>query len=90
MEKKREAEVTDQNQASLWGKRTWEKHSNQQRLVDSIVEEPFIGFMGFFKMNFCLDGAFRAALRFPKCSSDINLFSLTALLWHTLLSAQYD
>ena len=48
MEKKREAEVVDQNQASLWGKRTWEKHSNQQRLVDSIVEERLIGFMGFF------------------------------------------
>ena len=65
MEKKREAEVTDQNQASRWGKRTqWEKHSNQQRLVDSIVEEPFIAFIGFFEMNFCLDGAFRGALSF--------------------------
>ena len=48
MEKKRGAEVVDQNQPSRWEKRTWEKHSNQQRLVDSIVEEPFNGFMGFF------------------------------------------
>lgn len=48
MEKSREAEVVDQNQASRWGKRT-ENHSHKRRLVDSIVEEPFIGFIGFFE-----------------------------------------
>lgn len=67
MEKNKKAEVVDQNQASRWGKRTG-KHSHQRRLVDSIVEEPFLGFIGFFEMNFCLDGAFRAVLKFPKCS----------------------
>lgn len=56
MEKNKEAEVVDQNQASRWGKRTGKHSAHQRRLVDSIVEEPFIGFIGFFEMNFCLDG----------------------------------
>jgi len=67
MEKNKQAEVVHQNQANRLGKTTG-KHSNQRRLVDSIVEEPFIGFIGFFEMNFCLDRAFRAVLKFPKCS----------------------